>query len=235
MEVNSWAEFYNNRAEKYRSPEEIGLHYIDGVKVTSDFRRIEVDRISALFGLPVREGSEVLDLGCGAGFSSGMLREIFQSVHGIDLGINTIARAREFYPEIRFSIDDIVSLESINDMSCSYIFLYGVIYNMGSMEKIEECIKTIERISKPGGRTVICKIPNSSFFEAYQKYRRKRAVDQGYKESVRSDNSLEWVWLSYQNILKMAGDKFDVTFISAPPGIDFPFSAWFDCVLVKRQ
>lgn len=235
MAGNSWAEFYNNRAEKYRSPEEIGLHYIDGVTVNSDFRKTEVDRISALFGMPGREGSEVLDLGCGAGFSSGMLSEIFQAVHGIDLGETTVARAREFYPEIRFSVDDIASLESISDMSYSYILLYGVIYNMGSMETINKCIKTVERILRPGGRAVICKIPNLCFFEAYQTYRRERAVAQGYKESVRSNNGLEWVWLSYKNILEMAENRFDVTFISAPPGIDFPFSAWFDCVLVKRQ
>ncbi|VZR91101.1 hypothetical protein PERCYII40_4348 [Pseudomonas aeruginosa] len=51
---------------------------------------------------PAREAA--LDIGCGNGVSTVRLQPWFRYVEGSDLGEALIAKARENYPEIRFSV-----------------------------------------------------------------------------------------------------------------------------------
>lgn len=230
--MKTWVDYYDLRASSFTTPEEIGCHYFDNSKICPEFSELEAFRINEL--LRPKPNSTVYDFGCGAGYSSMLLAKYFKSVVGLDGGETIIKKASMFNKEIKFIKDDISKLESITNNTVEYALLYGVIYNMGPIESVRDFSKNLALKCKKGSRILICKIPNSQFFETYQKYRENKKKKRKYADDSNYENDLEWLWFSPSEIKNLFGNDFEVLNVLPNPFIELPLKAWFDTILVKR-
>ena len=178
--MKTWIDFYDGRASQFSSPEEIGCHYIDNKVIPETFTEKEAIRICEL--LKPNKSRTVYDLGCGAGYSSNLLKPYFKHVVGIDGGKQTVNLARKHFPEIEFITDDLTKLESIEDCVIEFALLYGVIYNMGSYESIKDFFDLLNIKCTSNARVLICKIPNKSLHDEYQIYRQRKHHSRNYIE-----------------------------------------------------
>jgi len=93
-------------------------------------------------------GSQVVDLGCGTGFSAGYFEKHGMIVEGVDLSSNMIAIAKRNYPQIRFSIQDMRTFEPKENVDAVWAG-----YSLFHLEQ-NDFERTLERIRgylKPGG------------------------------------------------------------------------------------
>jgi 2-polyprenyl-3-methyl-5-hydroxy-6-metoxy-1,4-benzoquinol methylase len=97
-------------------------------------------------------GHYVLDLGCGVGYGSEMLRRAGLEVVGVDLSEEAVMKARERHPAIRFlhgSIDRVAHLGPF-DM----ITFFEVIEHM-TFDEGEGLLESMCDILKPGGHLLL--------------------------------------------------------------------------------
>jgi cyclopropane fatty-acyl-phospholipid synthase-like methyltransferase len=158
------------------------------------------------------------------------LEKYFDSVTGVDLAPNTIEVAKKRLPNCRFIVDDITSLSQLpSDINYSHIISYGVLHYI-SRETIDDFFKTLARITKPGCRIVICRVPNHAYYEAYQEFRQKRALS---RQLIVKDQ-LQWNWFSEEFLRSQVEAHFE--FIPFLPllQLEFPLRAFFDFVLIRK-
>lgn len=97
--------------------------------------------------IPFRdELSTALDVGCGAGYFSRVLRELGFSVTGLDLRDENIEVCRERYRDINFGLinldDDFGDIGSFD-----LVLMFGILYHLQSpLQAIDRLSKTIGRI-----------------------------------------------------------------------------------------
>ena len=230
--MKSWIDFYDERAKNFNTPEEVGCHYIDNKVITQSFTEKESTRIFEL--LKPNKTRTVYDLGCGAGYSSNLLKPHFNHVIGIDGGKKTIKLAKKHFPEIEYIIDDLNKLDSVDDHTIEFALLYGVIYNMGSYKDVKGFFKLLDAKCKTNARVLICKIPNLSLHDEYQSYRQRKHHSRNYINQKSKPKELQWIWFSTQDMHKLAPQSFDVTNILPNTLCEMPISAWFDTLLIKR-
>tara|TARA_B100001093_G_scaffold520115_1_gene612827 strand:+ start:19956 stop:20648 length:693 start_codon:yes stop_codon:yes gene_type:complete len=230
--MKSWVDFYEKRAVTFNSPEEIGCHYLDNEKISSDFSFLEESRIKEL--LNPEPHAEVYDLGCGAGYSSTLLSKSFSSVKGLDAGENIIRSACSLNQNIEFKRDDITELKTIKDQSINYALLYGVIYNMGPFSSVKSMSQKLSQKCCKGARVLISKIPNKYFYAEYQDYRKEKKEGRTYTDDSNLKHQLEWLWFFPDDIRELFGADFDIINILANPSTSFPLKAWFDALLVRK-
>jgi SAM-dependent methyltransferase len=90
---------------------------------------------------------EAVDLGCGTGAFTARLRRFNLKLHGVDISPQSIARAKQRYPEIDFRVGDIEATSFAND-AFDVVFLSGVLHHFPDLRQtVAEC----GRILKPGG------------------------------------------------------------------------------------
>jgi SAM-dependent methyltransferase len=70
------------------------------------------------------QGARVLDVGCGTGYYTALLRDIGYTARGIDLSEVAIERARRRYPGIRFDVRDAFA-EPVESERCDAVFVQG--------------------------------------------------------------------------------------------------------------
>jgi SAM-dependent methyltransferase len=94
----------------------------------------------------VRHGRRLLDLGCGPGTLTGLLRERFETAVGLDLSWNMIRKAAELEPQSEFVRGDMIKLpfgQGTFDAVVSLGAIHCVDYNFLARE--------IARVLAPGG------------------------------------------------------------------------------------
>jgi len=119
--------------------------------------------------LGVSHGSKVLDLGCGDGTTAVPLAQLGADVLGIDIASNLVAagnrRAAELgLTNLKFQEGDACHLEGIADGTFDLsLSVFGAMFAPKPFDVAKEMV----RVTKPGGRVVMCNwIPNDPTFVA---------------------------------------------------------------------
>jgi SAM-dependent methyltransferase len=107
-----------------------------------------IDNFVRLSGLPA--GARVVDLGCGSGVFTNLLRRRGYQCVGVDLSPNLIAIARANFSGIEFRTGDIERLP-FPDSSFDGVLLSGVLHHLPERSR---CAAEVFRILRPGGKFV---------------------------------------------------------------------------------
>ena len=120
-------------------------NYKDNFSFVAEYGKSVTELITA------PKGSKVIDLGCGNGMLSRVLRDMGFDVTGIDASKEMTALAREKYNDIEFINADALSFDL--DEKADVIFSNAVFHWIDA-DKQERLIKNIYRQLKPGGELV---------------------------------------------------------------------------------
>ncbi|XP_037036442.1 phosphoethanolamine N-methyltransferase 1-like [Bradysia coprophila] len=110
--------------------------------------------------LNLKEGDEVLDIGCGIGGSAFYMARTYKvNVHGIDLSANMIGMAKEYREEMEDSVRKNVNFE-VSDITVKSFEpgTFDVVYSRDSILHIrdkEQLFANCFKWLKPGGRLMI--------------------------------------------------------------------------------
>jgi SAM-dependent methyltransferase len=120
--------------------------------------RLLVDPLLPSLAKPA-EQAEALDLGCGVGRVSRALAARFAAVTGTDVSDEMVARAAalhpgERYPNLRFVASDGLTIP-LPDGSVDFGFSYEVVQHMPSREVIEQNLRELGRVLRPGGLALV--------------------------------------------------------------------------------
>ena len=107
-----------------------------------------IDIFVRLSGLPA--GARIVDLGCGSGVFTDLLRRRGYQCVGVDLSPTLIAMARANFSGIEFRTGDIERL-SFPDSSFDGVLLSGVLHHLPERSR---CAAEVFRILRPGGKFV---------------------------------------------------------------------------------
>jgi ubiquinone/menaquinone biosynthesis C-methylase UbiE len=134
--VEDWAGFYSDPKPATLSAQNLVSR-----------RRFALEMLEAR----VSPGSNILDIGCGAGQLAGELMQRGYSAWGVDLSGAMVEYAREHYGPDRFRVGDIEQIP-FPDNTFDAVMCLGV---MEYLEKDEPALREMWRVLKPGGRAVI--------------------------------------------------------------------------------
>lgn len=128
------------------------------------------------------KGKSVLEIGCGNGFGSSLVKKYFQpkSVTGVDLDPKMIAQAKQNYPQSSFEVGDVTKLNFPNK-SFDAVFDFGVIHHVPNWPN---ALEEIFRVLKPGGYFLAEDFSIESY-DGFIGQLAKRFTDHPYKEMYR--------------------------------------------------
>lgn len=99
--------------------------------------------------LAPQPGERILDVGCGTGQLTSKIDAVGASVVGIDLSPAMIGQARQNYPHMTFSLQDVTKL--------SYDGEFDAVFSNATLHWVldaESAVRAMARALKPGGRLV---------------------------------------------------------------------------------
>lgn len=96
----------------------------------------------------------ILDVGCGQGRYTGLLRSYFPKMEyvGIDFSEVAVAKAREKYPSLTFSVGLAESLGTIPDMSFDMVISIEVLEHVVDAHRV---VGEFARVLRPGGGVLL--------------------------------------------------------------------------------
>lgn len=97
------------------------------------------------------EDGRVLDVGCGAGRTTGPLDALGFDVVGIDVSREMVERARAIYPEVEFQVGDVTDLEFADDAFDYAVFAHNGIDYVHPERERRQAIEELRRVLAPGG------------------------------------------------------------------------------------
>lgn len=118
----------------------------------------EVEKKLAFDMVPLTKGMRILDLGCGTGIYTSLLKDHECKVTGIDLSDKMLEIARAKFPDIHFIQSNIYALPFPDNK-------FDLVFSMATFEFIEElemAYYEIRRVVKPGGKIFIGTINGDS-------------------------------------------------------------------------
>lgn len=133
-------EFWKNRA--------IGIK--DGQKLTHNDiwqRWLEIELIKRF----IPENSTILDIGCGNGYTTKSIAHIAKDIMGIDFCEEMIKRAKTDYPDVRFSISDVMCIGPELFGMFDIAITERCLINLTSWEDQKKAISNIASVIKEGG------------------------------------------------------------------------------------
>src|SRR3989338_3217840 len=98
----------------------------------------------------VKEGSKILDLGCGAGLSSNMLSKCYKVV-GADLSKPVLNYAKKRFKNVKFQIEDARKM-SFRDGTFDAVMACGFIEHINEVENV---LSEMLRVTKKNGYVII--------------------------------------------------------------------------------
>ncbi len=111
------------------------------------------DMINICQGKPPRQ-MRVLEIGCGAGRVTRALAEVFGEVYGVDVSGEMIRRAQEACrdsPNVRLYKNNGMDLSVLPPLEFDFAFSSIVFQHIPSREIIENYVREVHRLLRPGG------------------------------------------------------------------------------------
>ncbi|GKS64968.1 hypothetical protein YTPLAS72_22720 [Nitrospira sp.] len=111
-------------------------------------REIEYDHVCGY----LTEKMDVLEVGCGNGFSTARFRKLVKHVDAFDYSENMIQRARERVGEEnnRFLVDNVLAPTQLNQTYDTVICI-RVLINLRDLDEQRIALRTLDTHTKPGG------------------------------------------------------------------------------------
>jgi demethylmenaquinone methyltransferase / 2-methoxy-6-polyprenyl-1,4-benzoquinol methylase len=163
------------RADLGKEPHEIASMF-DGVAEKYDrtnsiisMGQDKVWRRATRAALALKPGERVLDLGAGTGVSTEELALSGAYVAGIDISLGMLAAGRRVRPHVPLVAGDALNLP-FPDATFDAVTSSFVIRNIANTP---EALRELARVTKPGGRLVICEFShptNGAFRTVYLQY-----------------------------------------------------------------
>ncbi|MEI7620555.1 MAG: class I SAM-dependent methyltransferase [Candidatus Falkowbacteria bacterium] len=107
------------------------------------------------FSREIKPGSRVLDVGCGNGRLIEVLEDKQINYLGVDNSRGLIKLAGENYPNYKFLVSDILSLNQFADKNFDYIFSIAVLHHLPGQKLQIEGLKQMADKLAPRGRIII--------------------------------------------------------------------------------
>lgn len=129
--------------------------------IAADFdatRKKEIWPEIRIFAEKVKNGDNVLDLGCGNGRLLEALKEKQINYLGVDSSSNLIALAKNNYPEQQFIVGDILDLDNLKnvaDNNYDFIFCLAALQHVPSQELRLKALRDMADQLKVGGEIII--------------------------------------------------------------------------------
>lgn len=160
--MNQVLEHFNLASKKYVSASNKGLWKIVRNRETSAIQKLV---------LPVDSKATALDLGCGAGYYSTILKKLgFKKITCVDFSPEMLAQ---------ISSSDFIKIES-NIETFKSDEKYDLILCAGALEFVDnpnQVFQNVKKMLNPGGAFVIL-VPNENLFSIFYKlYHRKHRID----------------------------------------------------------
>lgn len=96
-------------------------------------------------------GAKVLDLGCGTGRTTTLIKKRGAEVVGADISAPMIERARELHPNINFEVMDALALRFPDNHFDFVFFSFNGLDNLHPVSRRIEAVGEIKRVLKKGG------------------------------------------------------------------------------------
>jgi len=107
----------------------------------------------AFASLPADPSRQVLDIGCGRGGTADYVRRHgWGSVTGIDIDAETLASARELYPEVSFAVADAGRISELWQSRFDLIYLFNAFYAFPDQPR---ALREMHVAAKPGATLMI--------------------------------------------------------------------------------
>lgn len=116
----------------------------------------------------VREGSRLLDIGCGSGETVAWLKASGMKAEGIDINLEKISQAKEAYPDIDVKFGDGELLDAYLSFTFDGILMEGV---LSQIHMPDEALHEAWCVMKKGGKLII-----SDLYEKNPDRRQMQAV-----------------------------------------------------------
>lgn len=107
-----------------------------------------VDSFVRLSGLA--PGARVIDLGCGSGTFTHLLKQRGYAAAGLDISPKLLELARRNYPDLQFDEGDVEALP-YEEASVDGVLLSGIVHHLPDARL---CAAEVMRVLRPGGRFV---------------------------------------------------------------------------------
>lgn len=149
----------SNLAATAKAYDAIASDYCAFVEEGLSSRPVEYSVFAAFAGL-VRQAdpAPVADLGCGPGYIAGHLHDLGVDVFGVDLSASLIDRARQLYPDLRFSVGSMTNLPEAGGSLGGIVSWYSVVH--APPADVPAYLAEFHRLLKQGGYLLI------AFFES---------------------------------------------------------------------
>ena len=132
-------------------------HCEEGERLVRKTRRERVLDQACWAGL--QPGMRVLDVGCGAGFTTSILAEIAADAEGLDLSPDRIDAARKAYPSLKFHQKDIY--KSLEDLG-KYDFIWVRFFLEYHLQSSASIIRTLSGLLQENGILCIAELDHHS-------------------------------------------------------------------------
>lgn len=148
-----------------------GIEYTrDGRKLpaSEDQRRNFLNHVKFYdFARQFVNGKSVVDAGCGSGYGCDIFDKAEASeVRGADVSKSAIKFAKQEFPHLDFSVQEITKMNDYADDSADVAVCCEVLEHVKEYGKERAAVRELHRITKPGG-LVVCGTPNSELLGAH--------------------------------------------------------------------
>lgn len=154
---NVYKQGFNNAAIEFEgNPVGQSLYCLDGKPVSPLLFKRWYSYVQKYF--KVNRKDILLDLGCGSGLFIEHFRKCRCKITGVDIADEIIKRNKLKYPDVQFSVSDLLSYKDDPD-KYTKIFCNSVLLYIIGLSKSEKAILNMMRILKRGGKLWLGDIP----------------------------------------------------------------------------
>ena len=151
-----WQRIYNRLGDKAGA--DTPLHHIGGYHMFSQQEwDDQVQRLIGALGVAINSNTRIFESGVGAGAFIDSLHRLYGccDAEGFDTSASCVAVAQSRLPWGRFWLGDAQCLSSVATDSKDAAIMFGVTPYMPSATHVEQSVKELIRIVKPGGWVIV--------------------------------------------------------------------------------
>lgn len=156
--------------------------------------------IMPFFKKHIQKSSQVLDVGCGPGYSTNLLHDMGYKAFGTDISPEMIRHAKETYAHIPFQVADVAQMKEIKDETMDAVLAINV---LEWTETPIKALKELKRILKSDGYLCIGILGPTAGPRAY-------SYPRIYGKEVIQNTMMPWEFqrMAYENNLELVDHLF---------------------------